>query len=115
MDQYGGLRMMDRTKQSPRPVNLTEEFSMKTTQLLLSKSIIIALCTSAAAQERPGKHDLRYRLVDLGTFGGPASYFPNGFDGILNNHGTAVGGANTSTPDPFCFPAPSCFAEHAFL
>jgi probable HAF family extracellular repeat protein len=57
----------------------------------------------------------RYRLVDLGTFGGPASYFPNGFDGILNNHGTAVGGANTSTPDPFCFPAPSCFAEHAFI
>src|SRR5262249_468322 len=56
-----------------------------------------------------------YKLIDLGTFGGPASYFPNGFDGILNNHGTAVGGANTSTPDPFCFPASSCFADHAFL
>ena len=69
----------------------------------------LLLSTSASGQQP------RYRLVDLGTFGGPASYFANGFDGILNDHGVAVGGANTSTPNPFCFPAPNCFAEHAFL
>jgi hypothetical protein len=43
----------------------------------------------------------RYKLFDVGTLGGPASSTSNGLDGILNNHGTAVGWANTSTPDPY--------------
>ena len=58
----------------------------------------------------------RYRLVDLVTFGGTASYFQNGFDGILNDRGTAVGYSSTDQPDPFnpfCA-APNCFATHAF-
>jgi hypothetical protein len=62
--------------------------------------------------ERP-----RYKLIDLGTFGGPASYFQNGFDGILNDRGTAVGWANTSSPDPFdpfCADPDNCFVTHAF-
>jgi probable HAF family extracellular repeat protein len=57
----------------------------------------------------------RYKLFDVGTLGGPASSTSNGLDGILNNHGTAVGWANTSTPDPyapFCFT--NCFVTHAF-
>lgn len=56
------------------------------------------------AQEHNEKH-AHYKLIDLGTFGGPASSFSNGFDGILNHHGTAAGWADTSTPDPdptFC-------------
>jgi probable HAF family extracellular repeat protein len=58
----------------------------------------------------------RYKFIDLGTFGGPASYMNNGADGILNNRGTAVGSADTSTPDPypaFCY-NPDCFVSHAF-
>jgi probable HAF family extracellular repeat protein len=55
----------------------------------------------------------RYKLIDLGTFGGPASYFSNGYDGILNSNGAVAGWANTSTPDPFCF-LDNCFATHAF-
>ena len=84
--------------------------------------LLIALTgpVSAAAQAdtvqaNSAKHS-RYKLIDLGTFGGPASYFSNGLDGILNDHGTAVGWANTSSPDPFdpfCF-APNCFVTHAF-
>jgi probable HAF family extracellular repeat protein len=76
----------------------------------LKTMLLVALVFPAllAAQRAP-----RYRLVDLGTFGGPASYLPNGFDGILNNHGTLAGFANTSVPDPFCF-VPNCVATHAF-
>jgi len=69
----------------------------------------LAIPVLLAAQTSP-----RYRLVDLGTFGGPASYFPNGLDGILNNHGTGVGTSNTTEQDPSCFWAPNCFATHAF-
>lgn len=57
-----------------------------------------------------------YKLVDLGTFGGPASYIPNGSDGILNSRGTVVGWADTATRDPyptFCFNL-DCFVSHAF-
>jgi probable HAF family extracellular repeat protein len=74
-------------------------------------TLLVALTLPAlvVAQQAP-----RYRLVDLGTFGGPASYFANGYDGILNNHGTAVGAANTTEQDPFCFWAPNCFGTHAF-
>jgi len=62
------------------------------------------------------KQHTHYRLIDLGTFGGPASYLQNGFDGLLNNRGIAAGWADTSTPDPnpsFCF-NPDCFVSHAF-
>ena len=56
----------------------------------------------------------RYRLIDLGTFGGPASHVSNEFDEILNNHGTVVGWANTPTTDPICSFAQNCFTTHAF-
>lgn len=79
---------------------------------------VLTLTALAVAQDQStglpdGHRHPRYRLVDLGTFGGPASYFQNGFDGILNDQGTAVGFANTSVPDPLCF-VPNCFATHAF-
>jgi probable HAF family extracellular repeat protein len=71
----------------------------------------------AAHGDDPQDHKYHhYRLVDLGTFGGPASYFSNGFDSILNNQGVAVGWADTYTPDPFppfCF-SQDCFVSHAF-
>jgi len=89
----------------------------------LAKFIVAALTVVPAivrsvAQEQPAKHQShhRYRFLDLGTFGGPASYFPNGLDGFLDNHGTAAGWADTSTPDPnpgFCT-NPDCFVSHAF-
>jgi probable HAF family extracellular repeat protein len=58
----------------------------------------------------------RYKLIDLGTFGGQASYLSNGFDGIQNRHGTVVGAADVAAADPdpaFCFNF-DCFVSHAF-
>ena len=73
--------------------------------------VLLAAPVRLAAQQHH-----HYKLIDLGTLGGPASYFLNGSDGILNNQGTAVSWSDTSTPDPFpafCF-NPDCFVSHAF-
>src|SRR5437016_2223112 len=61
-----------------------------------------------------GQHP-RYKLVDLGTFGGPSSSFTQ-LAKIINSQGAVVGGADKANPDPFapnCI-APSCFVQHAF-
>jgi hypothetical protein len=50
----------------------------------------LAIPVGLAAQEH-----LRYKLIDLGTLGGPQSFGAN-----INNRGMAVGFADTTTPDP---------------
>lgn len=78
-----------------------------------------------AGQEQPQqqgqqehKHHRRYKFVDLGTFGGPASAFNAGAYGLLNNHGAAVGASETPVPDPpnsNGYPCgPGSFVYHAF-
>lgn len=58
------------------------------------------------AEPQRKKEHHRYKLADLGTFGGPTSYIAQDVtltgsnSGVLNNHGTVVGAADTSTPDP---------------
>jgi len=69
----------------------------------------------AAAPASPTQHH-HYKLIDLGTFGGQASYLSNGFDGIQNRKGTVVGAADIAAADPdptFCFNF-DCFVSHAF-
>ncbi len=74
--------------------------------------VLIASATALAAQVITPKHS-NYRVVDLGTFGGPHSQF-NFNSRIINRKGTAVGGASTSIPDPLClFDSPYCFVFHA--
>jgi probable HAF family extracellular repeat protein len=64
------------------------------------------------AQEPQAKHP-HYKLIDLGTFGGPDSlYFSEPVVQSVNNRGTAVGGAETGLPDPTCFH--DCIITHAF-
>jgi probable HAF family extracellular repeat protein len=63
----------------------------------------------------------RYKLIDMGTFGGPQSFFNDGNDGnnsvtVLNNRGVIAGWADTALPDPFpgfCFDD-DCLVTHAF-
>jgi probable HAF family extracellular repeat protein len=95
----------------------------------LAMTFVISVLTFAGlglAQEQtaplPKKHQHhRYRLLDLGTFGGPQSYVPDGLDltdtRILNNSGLVVGWADTSRPDPFptfCW-VDDCLVGHAFV
>ena len=91
---------------------------MYVTAMTLFAALAIPLGLTAqddAAQHKKAPHH-HYKLIDIGTFGGPASYFTNGFDGILNNQGTAAGWTDTSMPDPyppFCFNG-DCYESHAF-
>ena len=60
----------------------------------------------------------KYKLVDLGTLGGPHSYGSLNGDGfqLLNNSGVVAGFADLALPDPYaplCFD-PDCFQAHAF-
>jgi probable HAF family extracellular repeat protein len=83
---------------------------------IASTLLVMAATPGLLAQESGRSHHHHYRLIDLDTFGGPASYFPNGFDGFLNNHGTAAGWADTPAVDPypgFCLD-PNCHTAHAF-
>jgi len=72
---------------------------------------------SAQGQQAPQgqmTRNRRYKFVDLGTLGGPVSYFSGGGIGnlLLNNRGVVAGYADTSTPDPY---APNCFNADCFL
>jgi hypothetical protein len=116
---FGGRQLAPKLKQKQSLGG-----NMKSTTLMCLVAIMffaalaipVRLAAQANQDHRNSHHHHRYQLIDLGTFGGPASYFSNGADGILNNHGKAVGYADTPTPDPFpsfCFDS-DCFVAHAF-
>src|ERR1700674_123760 len=84
--------------------------------------VLAALVIPAGLAQDSHHHSARhphYKLIDIGTFGGPQSYIPpyTGFSiSILNNQGVLIGAADTSQPDPFpnfCFNS-DCFVSHAF-
>jgi len=89
---------------------------MKYGKLISAMALLVALAipVSLAAQQNKPKHQ-HYKLVDLGTLGGPAS-----FVGIIaiNSHGMAVGGATTSVSQPphsNPFPCgPTTYVSHGF-
>jgi probable HAF family extracellular repeat protein len=93
---------------------------------------VLAIPLRLAAQDNRDHHHKHhhYQVIDIGTFGGPSSYFDDlslsdrfGFvplifeiAPVLNKQGLLTGWADTSTPDPyapFCF-NPDCFVSHAF-
>jgi probable HAF family extracellular repeat protein len=77
--------------------------------ILLAASLT---CATPLAAQHP-----RFKLVDLGTLGGPHSYGEiNGNDPLLNNSGTVASLADLALPDPnasfFCY-NPDCYQAHA--
>jgi probable HAF family extracellular repeat protein len=73
-------------------------------------TITISNSPSATASARPWEQHTRYRLIDLGTLGGPNSNSALPFfDGVavpsLSQPGSFAGQAESPTPDPF---SPNC-------
>ena len=94
----------------------------KTSKYFTAAILLILLATSAAfaqeqrAEQEQGKEHRRYKLIELGTFGGPNSYFTF-ISKPLNNQGVAAGMADTAAAanPPLCLLFPDCFLTHAFL
>ena len=93
-------------------------------------ALLPPLGIAAQGKQHHSKHH-RYKLIDLGTFGGPTGWLCNdpggggGACGILNSKGTIVSGADTSLPNPnylnsnallppFNPPIGDPFIQHAF-
>jgi probable HAF family extracellular repeat protein len=96
--------------------------SRKLTQILTASVLLFLRGDLLIAQESPlvkRPRQPRYRLVDLGTLGGPISYGSANGDGgrLLNDAGVVSSYADTTLPDPnapdFCFDA-DCLVAHAY-
>ena len=86
--------------------------------------IMMVLSLELAAQEQHHHWHHHYKLIDIGTFGGPKGWLNHGGDNgafanaVGNNRGAFTGFADTSEPDPlkdnpgFCFT--DCYVNHAF-
>jgi len=83
---------------------------------LVCVALMILLATLALPVQLAAQHT-RYKVIDIGTLGGPADSYEQGngpgTSRTLNNAGVVAGTADTSTPDPTCG-NPDCFVSHAF-
>jgi probable HAF family extracellular repeat protein len=88
---------------------------MWTTVVYLFAALAMPICMAAQdnpSQEHKPKHH-QYKLIDLGTFGGPNSSVPSFSLVSINSRGTTIVQADTPTADPFypnCFN--DCFVQH---
>ena len=87
----------------------------------ISVALSFPLLLSAQKSERPAQHH-HYKLVDLGTLGGPNSFvnevfyeIDNGTAGarIISDQGAVAGQADISTADPLCY-FDDCFFPNTF-
>jgi probable HAF family extracellular repeat protein len=88
--------------------------------VFICATVALIISMSTNAQTEKGKHH-HYKLIDLGTFGGPfATANTEPTENFVNNAGAIVGGADTSipTPEPDCYNPVNnndCNISHAFI
>ena len=70
---------------------------------------LLLLLAGLTASSSSTAQNARYKLIDIGTLGGPSAYGALIGPGsqLLNNAGTVAGTADTSTLDPDC----GCFVS----
>src|SRR5262249_5990693 len=103
--------MQDPQLHKSKIMNTKHHFGYLKRALIVS-TLALALITQVG--QPPAKAHTRYKLIDLGTLGGPECY--DGFSGIpprlLNEQGAVIGGLGTAVPDPACI-NPDCFVSDA--
>jgi probable HAF family extracellular repeat protein len=85
--------------------------------LMLFAALAIPIQLAAQTKENHPHQYHHYHLTDSGTFGGPSSsLFAPGIPtaGVLDKQGALVGGADTTTLDPYCFFNTDCYVNHAY-
>jgi probable HAF family extracellular repeat protein len=124
-----GLRRFNKTPitgSAPQPAkggNMKPRVMTCITAMTLFAALAIQVRPRFAAQEAPTAQGqaaghFRYKLVDLGTLGGPHSYGSVNGEGfsLLNNSGVVASYADLALPDPnaafFCYDQ-DCFQAHA--
>jgi probable HAF family extracellular repeat protein len=90
---------------------MKSRISICITVVTLFAALAIPLGLAVQHNTKQSSKHQNYQFVDLGTFGGPNSYFFHGERFVINS-GLAAGFAETSTPDPY---APNCFASDCML
>ena len=86
--------------------------------MVVAATLALTFPSRQSVAQAGKRSHVRYKLIDLGTLGGPISYgSPNGYGfRILNDSGTVASSADLAVPDPnasfFCFA--DCFQVHAF-
>ncbi len=109
---------------TPRPIIVKMEVHMRPATLsclnaiALSATLLLpAYLTAEEHQHEAPPH--RYKLIDLGTLGGPLTYGSSSGDGarLLSGSGEISSYSDTALPDPFapdrCFDT-DCLLAHAF-
>jgi len=67
---------------------------------LVSPAVLTQVSQAQSAGPAHRRHELRYRVIDLGTFGGHNS-FTNGGSVVINGRGVVVGQAESAEPCPY--------------
>lgn len=88
-----------RRSKKERTMKRTLPSALVATMLSVSVGLTPVEAQGPSTSHRPPIDHPRYRLVDLGTFGGPNSAETVEFP-FINNRGMVVGFADTATPDP---------------
>jgi probable HAF family extracellular repeat protein len=77
----------------------------------------LSISLQVAAQQHPLAQHHHYKLIDIGTFGGPSGGIVNPSSLGLNNRGMMVGASDTAAADPYapgmCFA--DCYVIRSFL
>jgi probable HAF family extracellular repeat protein len=86
--------------------------SYRKVTIIIAMSLLVALAlpivSSAQEQQEHKKEHHHYKLVDMGTLGGPNSMSSWLWSKSINSQGTAIAEAETAIGDPF---APNCLQE----
>ena len=85
---------------------------IKTINWIITLAVLTTLGTAvrltAQEQKEQKKEHHHYKLIDLGTLGGPSSLSIEPFTLDVSSRGVAIAQADTSIPDPY---SPNCLTD----